>query len=355
VTVSPAPTSPVDAGAAIAAGTQLGPVSLVVSDLTSSQAFYTGALGLAARELDDGGVALGVPGSAPLVALHRDGSASALDRRATGLYHLAILLPSRADLGHAIHRLAQTRWPLDGASDHLVSEALYLSDPDGNGIEIYHDRPRDQWRYDGDRLQMATLPLDLRGIVGELGPDPGPQPVVPAGTTMGHVHLQVADIDDAEAFYHGVLGFDVTVRGYPGALFVSAGGYHHHIGLNTWHSAGSGPAAPGSVGLRSFEVVLPSEADLDAVRDRLAAAGLSVEPTVGDVEPTAGGVEPTAGDAEPTAGNAEPTAGDAEPTAGNVEPTAGGVEPTAGDAEPTAGNAIAVRDPSGNLVLLRSR
>jgi catechol 2,3-dioxygenase len=297
--VPPAPTSPIDAGASIAAQTRLGPVSLIVSDLARSQAFYQGALGLAARELDDGGVALGVPGAPPLVALYGDAAAPALDRRATGLYHLAILLPSRADLGHALYRLGQARWPLDGASDHLVSEALYLSDPDGNGVEIYRDRPRDQWRYDGDQLQMATLPLDLRAIVAELGPDPAPQPTVPPGTAMGHVHLQVADIDDAEAFYHGVLGFDVTVRGYPGALFVSAGGYHHHLGLNTWHSAGSGPAAPGSVGLRSFEVVLPSTADLDAVRDRIAAAGLAVELAAGD--------------------------------------------------------AIAVRDPSGNLVRLRSR
>ena len=298
----PAPSS-TEPSAAIAAGTRLGPVSLVVSDLTRSQAFYTGALGLAPSERDDGALALGVPGADPVVVLHGDARAPSLDRRATGLYHLALLLPSRADLGHAIYRLAQARRPLDRASDHLVSEALYLSDPDGNGIEIYRDRPRDEWRRDGGgQLQMATLPLDLRSIVGELGPDPAPQPVVPAGTVMGHVHLQVAGIEEAEAFYHGVLGFDVTVRGYPGALFVSAGGYHHHLGLNTWHSAGAGPAAPGAVGLRSFEVVLPTPADLDAIRDRIAAAGLDVE---------------------------------------------------AGPAG--AGDAVAVRDPSGNLVLLRAR
>ena len=276
-------TPPTGATASIAAGTRLGPVSLVVSDLSRSRAFYESALGLAGRELDDGGLALGAPGAEPLVQLHADASASPLDRRTTGLYHLAILLPSRADLGHAIYRLAQAGWPLDGASDHLVSEALYLSDPDGNGIEIYRDRPRDQWRYDGDRLQMGTLALDLRSIVAQLGHDPAPQPVVPAATTMGHVHLQVADIAEAEAFYHGVLGFDVTVRGYPGALFVSAGGYHHHLGLNTWHSAGASPAAAGSVGLRSFEIVLPSAADLDAVRDRIAAAGLATEPQMGAV------------------------------------------------------------------------
>jgi catechol 2,3-dioxygenase len=162
-------------------------------------------------------------------------------------------------------------------SDHLVSEALYLSDPDGNGIELYRDRPRGEWAYDDGQLQMATLPLDLRSLADELAAADGPQTIVPAGTTIGHVHLQVASIPEAEAFYHGVLGFDVIVRGYPGALFVSAGGYHHHLGLNTWHSAGSGPAAPGAVGLRSYEVALPNQAELARVLDRVRDAGLALE------------------------------------------------------------------------------
>jgi catechol 2,3-dioxygenase len=264
----------------IAAGTVPGAVNLVVSDSRRSQSFYEGALGLRARELQDGGMAFGVPGDSggqALVNVYGDSSAPALDRGRTGLFHLAILLPSRADLGHALVRLAQARWPLDGASDHLVSEALYLSDPDGNGIEIYRDRTRQEWRYDGGQLQMATLPLDLRRIVAELGADPAPQPSVPTGTIMGHVHLQVADLGDAEAFYHGVLGFDVTVRGYPGALFVSAGGYHHHLGLNTWNSAGSGPARLGAVGLRAYELLLPDQAELERVVERVRAAGLLIE------------------------------------------------------------------------------
>jgi catechol 2,3-dioxygenase len=124
---------------------------------------------------------------------------------------------------------------------------------------------------------MATMPLDLRSLADELAAADGPQATVPAGTLIGHVHLQVASIPDAEAFYHGALGFDVTTRGYPGALFVSAGGYHHHLGLNTWHSAGSGPATPGAVGLRSYEVVLPDRAELDRVLDRVHAAGVAVE------------------------------------------------------------------------------
>jgi catechol 2,3-dioxygenase len=269
----------------IAAGTSLGAVSLTVSDLAGSRAFYERALGLRATELDDGGLMLGGPESQPLVELHGDASAPPLDRRATGLFHLAILLPSRRHLAQALVRLAQARWPLDGASDHLVSEALYLSDPDGNGIEIYRDRPRSEWRYEDGTLQMSTLPLDLHDLLGELdlaGAEPGTLPPVPAAvpgaTTIGHVHLQVSEIPEAEAFYAGVLGFDVVVRGYPGALFVSAGGYHHHIGLNTWHSAGRGAPAPGAVGLRRFEVVLPSAAELERVVARVDGAGLPVVP-----------------------------------------------------------------------------
>jgi catechol 2,3-dioxygenase len=274
----PSPTS-VPAAPAIAADTSLGAVSLTVPDLARSRAFYETALGLSVRESDDGAMAFGVPGGGDLVRLYGDASAPALDRRATGLYHLAILFPTRLDLAHALARLAEAHWSLDGVADHLVSEALYLSDPDGNGIELYRDRPREQWSYADGQLQMDTLPLDLRSLVDELAAADGPQASAPAGTAMGHVHLQVADIAETEAFYHGVLGFGVTTRGYPGALFVSAGGYHHHLGLNTWHSAGSGPAAAGAVGLRSYEVVLPDRTELDSVLDRVRGAGLAVAAT----------------------------------------------------------------------------
>jgi catechol 2,3-dioxygenase len=269
--------SPTLTAPSIAAATSMGAVSLTVSDLARTRAFYETGLGLDARELADGGLAFGIPGETDLVRVYGDAAAPALNRRATGLYHLAILFPSRLDLAHALARLAQIRWSLDGVSDHLVSEALYLSDPDGNGIELYRDRPRDEWDYAGGQLQMATLPLDLHGLADELASAREPQAGAPAGTRMGHVHLQVDDIADAEAFYHGIIGFDVTTRGYPGALFVSAGGYHHHIGLNTWHSAGSGPAAPGTVGLRSYEVLLPDHDELQRVLHRVDAAGLAPE------------------------------------------------------------------------------
>ncbi len=257
--------------------TSLGPVRLLVSDADRSRRFYELATGLRATELDDGAIALGTDGGGPLVELRGDGSASALDPRAPGLFHLAILLPSRLDLAIALARVAQARIPLTGASDHLVSEALYLSDPDGNGIEIYRDRPRDEWQFRDGVLQMATLPLDLDSLIGELDHHERPSPAAPAGTRIGHVHLQVSDVADAERFYSGVLGFDVTVRGYPGALFVSAGGYHHHIGLNTWNSLGSPPPRTGAVGLDSFEIVLPSADELDRVLARARAAGVETE------------------------------------------------------------------------------
>jgi catechol 2,3-dioxygenase len=262
----------------IAAATTVGTVALTVSDLDRARAFYEPVLGFAARELDDGRVAFGVPDEPPLVTLHGDPAAPALNPRATGLFHLAIVTPSRRELAYALARLARARWPLSGASDHLVSEALYLNDPDGNGIEIYRDRDRSEWRTDDDgQLAMATLRLDLQSLADELTDAPTVPDRLPAGTRMGHVHLQVSDIDAAEDFYRGVLGFDVTVRGYPGALFVSTGGYHHHIGLNTWNSAGSAPPAAGAVGLRSFDVRLPDHDELERVLARVSTAGLVTE------------------------------------------------------------------------------
>jgi catechol 2,3-dioxygenase len=155
-----------------------------------------------------------------------------------------------------------------------VSEALYLDDPEHNGIELYRDRPREEWRRDSaGQLEMATLPLDLQSLIDELDGAEPQADGAPAGTRIGHVHLNVGDLAAAEAFYNGALGFDVTVRGYPGALFLSAGGYHHHIGLNTWAGEGAPPPPPGVRGLRWFQVDLPSAADVDAAADRLERAG----------------------------------------------------------------------------------
>ncbi len=260
--------------------TSLGAVSLTVSDLARARAFYEGVLGLHADEAPDGALTLfASTGAASLVTLYGDPVAPARDPHAPGLFHLAILFPSRPALAGALVRLARARWPLSGASDHLVSEALYLTDPDGNGIELYRDRPAEQWpRGEAGELRMATLRLDLDDLLGEVDPEADPTPDPPAGTRMGHVHLQVSDIPRAERFYCDLLGFDPTLRAYPGALFTSAGGYHHHVGLNTWNSAGARPPAPGSLGLRHFEVVVADSDELVRVAGRLSDGGVATWP-----------------------------------------------------------------------------
>jgi catechol 2,3-dioxygenase len=201
--------------------------------------------------------------------------------RSTGLYHFAVLVPTRSDLARSLRRIAEQRYPIQGAADHLVSEAVYLADPDGNGIEIYRDRPREEWPRVAGNIQMATDPLDLYALLGEAEGAPG-DGRLPAGTRIGHMHLQIADLAAAERFYVDVLGLDIVVR-MPSALFVSAGGYHHHLGLNTWQSRGGSPAPAGSAGLRYFSIRVPDAAELERVTSRLEQAGLSVEQTDGAV------------------------------------------------------------------------
>jgi catechol 2,3-dioxygenase len=247
-------------------------IRLNVADLRT-QAFYERSIGL--QPIDRVGelVRLGAD-EAPVVELAGTPDAPAHPRGATGLFHLAILVPSRRDLALALRRVLQSGWSLTGASDHLVSEALYLNDPEGNGIEIYRDRPREEWRYADGQLQMSTLPLDLEGLADELADPEVASDGMRAGTRLGHVHLTVSDLDRAEAFYHGLLGFDVTVRGYPGALFVSTGGYHHDLGLNTWAGEGAPQPPPGALGLNRIELVVESEPELQDLERRLEAAGL---------------------------------------------------------------------------------
>jgi catechol 2,3-dioxygenase len=261
--------------------THVGTVALTVSDLSRVASFYEQVLGLRPAAQDDGRIVLSAPDGPALVELRGDSGALPRDPHAPGLFHLALLMPDRRELAMALARLAVHRWPLDGASDHLVSEALYLSDPEGNGIEIYSDRPRAEWPQHEGSLAMATLPLNLENLQAELNGAHEVAPDAPGGTTMGHVHLQVSDLHRADQFYVGVLGFEVTVRRYPGALFVSAGGYHHHLGLNTWHSAGSPPAPPGTAGLRTFEVVLPNADELDKVLARVHESGLDIASEAG--------------------------------------------------------------------------
>jgi len=253
--------------------THIGNVRLRVADIDDLAAFYERVIGLRAVERDGELVRLGPEGGEPLIELVPAPGAPRAPSFSTGLFHLAVLVPERVELARSLQRVAGAGWRLTGASDHLVSEALYLQDPEGNGIEIYRDRPRGQWNRDNGELRMATLPLDLQGVLGELDSgDEGPNGM-PAATTIGHVHLQVADIPAAEGFYNGALGLDVMVRSYPGALFLGAGGYHHHLGLNTWQSAGAPPPPEGALGLDRYELVLPDTASRDAAAERLGESG----------------------------------------------------------------------------------
>jgi catechol 2,3-dioxygenase len=256
----------------------IGAVALRVGDADRVSRFYEQAIGL--RELERSGDRIRIgAGDETLVELIEDPAAPPRPPRTTGLFHLAILVPSRLELARALRRVAEAGGRFTGASDHLVSEALYLNDPEGNRIEIYRDRPRDEWRYRNGELEMATMPLDVEGLLPELAgksPDGAPMPV---DTRIGHVHLNVAELPAAKAFYSGGLGLDVTARNYPGALFLSAGGYHHHISVNTWAGEGAPPPPPGARGLEWFELVVPSPEERERVEQRLRRAGFEPEQT----------------------------------------------------------------------------
>jgi catechol 2,3-dioxygenase len=259
----------------IAADLALGPVELTVADIGRSLAFYGDVMGLRPREAGEGARVVELSaGGEPLLLLHELPGARRKPARSTGLYHVALLTPTRRELARTLARLAAARYPLTGASDHLVSEALYLDDPDGNGLEIYADRPRAAWPRAGREVRMAVDPLDVDGLLAEL--DEAPWSGMAAGTTVGHVHLHVADLGATEAFYGGVLGFELMQR-FPGALFMAAGGYHHHLGLNTWAGAGAPPPPADTVGLRRFTVRLPDGGALEEVAARVHSAGLAVD------------------------------------------------------------------------------
>lgn len=258
--------------------TRIGAVHLTVAYLDRAVAFYEERLGLAAHRRE-GAVAVLGAGGEDLLVLVEDRDARPASG-ATGLYHFALLVPSRPALARTLARLEETGTPLSGAADHGVSEALYLSDPDRNGIEVYRDRPREAWpRRDGE-LAMTTDPLDLDDLRAALDDEDGagerPASLAP-GTAIGHVHLHVSRLEPARRFYVEILGFEVTQRYGPAALFVSAGGYHHHVGLNTWKGVGAPPPPPGSTGLRRFELRLPGAAELERVRGRLAEAAVAAE------------------------------------------------------------------------------
>lgn len=252
----------------------MGLVELTVSDLDRSSGYWRSAIGLRVLERENGSATLGA--DAPLVRLVEEPGARP-DSGHTGLYHVALLLPDRPSLARFLAHVARERIPLQGLSDHVVSEAIYLRDPDRHGIEVYADRPRELW--EGRVMErMTTEPLDVDDLLGQLD-DPSRESFagLPDGTTVGHVHLRVADVDESVRFYRDALGMELTAQLGPMAAFFAAGGYHHHVGANTWESRGAAPAPPGSATLRHATIVLPDAAERDRVAAAAADAGQEPE------------------------------------------------------------------------------
>jgi catechol 2,3-dioxygenase len=258
----------------IADATRIGYVHLRVRDLERSLAFYLDVLGF---KLVSGGAhtaTLSATGRGPgLVVLTARKDAPARPPRSTGLYHFAIRVPNRRALAMMIRHLEDMQWPVQGYADHDVSEAVYLADPDGIGIEVYADRPRDEWPLRAGQVEMVTEPLELDRLMRELDTWPGEWEGLDLATDIGHIHLRVSNLQASDEFYHGVLGFDVMQRDMVGALFLAAGGYHHHIGVNTWSSLGAPRPPADAVGLISFGLLIPDAETLREVTRRLSAAG----------------------------------------------------------------------------------
>ncbi|MGI8618965.1 MAG: VOC family protein [Gemmatimonadaceae bacterium] len=268
-------------GFRLPAATRLGAVKLRIADLERSISFYESMLGMRVLEREAARASLGPQGDdRVLLELNEQRGVSPSARKGRlGLYHFAILLPDRAELGRFDRHLTE-RGLQAGASDHLVSEALYLSDPDGLGIEVYADRPRDTWKRSGAELMMATDPLDRNDLQRAAGGRSWTG--MPAGTVMGHVHLHVGDLGQAAAFFSDAMGFDKMVWSYPGALFLAAGGYHHHLGTNVWAGANARPTRADEAGLIEWTVELPDQAGVDAAAASIERAGYSVGRETGD-------------------------------------------------------------------------
>jgi catechol 2,3-dioxygenase len=259
---------------AIAPETRMGPVELSVADLDRSLEYWQREIGLRVLARENGRASLGA--DTELVRLVEEPGAQP-DHGHTGLFHVALLVPDRPSLARWLAHAGRDRTALTGLSDHAVSEAIYLRDPDHHGIEIYADRSREQWEGRVGEL-MTTEPLDVENLLGELE-DPASEPFdgLSNGTVVGHTHLRVADVDATVAFYRDLLGFDVMAQLGPAAAFLSAGGYHHHIGANTWESRGASPPPPGTARLLQAAIVLPDAAERDRIAARVADAGQAPE------------------------------------------------------------------------------
>lgn len=247
----------------------IGAVSLVVRDLARVTAFYRDVIGLDVQKQDAQGAVLGA-GPHALVRLAHQPAAKLADAQSAGLFHTAFLVPTRRDLARWLAHVAASKVQLEGASDHIVSEAIYLSDPEGNGIEVYVDRPRSRWQVKDGQILMDTLPLDFEDLMGTLDKAEAPWTGIATGTRIGHVHLKVGDAGDAEAFYDTLLGFATTYR-RPGASWMGSGGYHHHLAGNTWMSRGANARQPGLTGLSGFEIIVKDTDALKRLQEQVKA------------------------------------------------------------------------------------
>ncbi len=265
----------------IAAATRIGLVSLSVSDLARSVDYYCQVIGLQVIKQHPGEVVLGAGGTS-LLSLHEIPGAAHVPKT-TGLYHFALLVPTRFELARTLRNLVENQAVFVGFADHHVSEAIYLSDPDGHGIEIYRDRPREQWLDSSGNFQLTTDPLDVRGLLEEIASGAPAWDGIHPATTMGHIHLHVDYIPQARVFYRDVLGFEVMAD-MQSALFLSAGGYHHHIGVNTWNGLGAPPPPPNSLRLLSYEILLPDEQTLAETVVSLENKGLQFQRTANSLE-----------------------------------------------------------------------
>jgi len=253
---------------------RIGAVRLAVADLPRSADFYERVLGLPAIDRDEQRALFGADPAQPVLELNAITDPTPLSPHDTGLFHVAWLHPTRAALATSMRRVLEAGWNFTGASDHHVSEALYLDDPDGLGIELYSDRPPETWEAgpDGGPIKMVSLPLDVEDLAAAAPPEA--QPRMDAGTHIGHVHLKVADVDRTAAFYTGALGLELRAE-IPSAAFVAAGGYHHHLGLNSWESAGAARAPDDTPGLRRVRFGLSDAAAIDALEASLRDAPAS--------------------------------------------------------------------------------
>jgi len=261
---------------------RIGMVNLRVRDLDKVADYYRDAIGLTVMARSMMGALLGAGGVALLHLQRREGSTREA-RNAAGLYHTAFLMPTRKDLARWLVHAAANKIPLSGFADHLVSESIYLDDPEGNGIEVYNDRPAERWRWEGDLVVMHTNQLDIEAILDDIDRTTATYPAAPEGLRVGHIHLRVGSVEQAETFYRGAIGLELTRR-RGGATFMSSGGYHHHVGANVWHSDGAGPRDSNRAGLSWFTIEAANDDAINAMNGRLLAAKAPLDQTSNGIE-----------------------------------------------------------------------